>query len=165
LVKRFKQIIMIKKLTCLFFFAIVSLSAETGFAFSIKSVESSTPKNFDFLRGDVFVKMSAKDFAKATGTRLNFFQRIYFRIIKHRVKHDLKQNPNLLITDYYDADSGTFKFNLLWFVIGSVIGPLGVLLAYYSHQQKNGPDKKDRTTSAWIGCAFFVLWFGYIFIF
>jgi hypothetical protein len=51
------------------------------------------------------------------------------------------------------------------FVIGTIIGPLGVLLSYYSHQQKNGPSKKDRTTSAWIGFGLFVLWFGFLFLF
>ncbi|HVZ95968.1 MAG TPA: hypothetical protein VG847_03775 [Chitinophagaceae bacterium] len=155
----------------LFYLAILTaflLSANTGFAFAIRPLSGNTvavPNNYDYLRGDVFVKMSAKEFAKATGTHLNFFERMYFRMIKRQVKRDLKHNPDLLITDYYDTASGKFKFNALWFVIAAIIGPLGVLLAYVSHPQKNGPDKKDRTTSAWLGFAFWILWFGYIFIF
>src|SRR5258708_34513655 len=95
--------------------------------------------------------MSAHEFAAATGTKLNFFQKIYFKIIKRQVKRDLKKNPDLLITDYVDQRTRKFKFNALWFVVGAIIGPLGVLLSYYSHRQKNGPNKKDRTISACIG--------------
>lgn len=146
----------------------IFLSQQNSYAFSVirplpgNKTEIKTP---DYLKASVFVKMSASEFAVATGTKLNFFQKIYFKIIKRQVKRDLKKNPDLLITDYVDQKTGKFKFNALWFVIGAIIGPLGVLLSYYSHQQKNGPNKKDRTTSAWIGFGLFVLWFGSIFLF
>jgi hypothetical protein len=145
------------------------LSMQNGHAFSVirpaankNKTEITTP---NYLKASVFVKMSAQEFGAATGTKLNFFQKIYFKIIKRQVRRDLKRNPDLLITDYVDQKTGKFKLDPLWFVIGIIIGPLGVLLSYYSHQQKNGPDKKDRTTSAWIGFGIFVLWFGFLFIF
>ncbi len=159
---------MIRRLLSLIIFTTFLLSTNTGFAFAVRPLpgtNGSALKDFNYLRGDVFVKMSAREFAKASGTHLNFFQRMYFTVIKHQVKRDLKHNPNLMITDYYDTAAGKFKFNALWFVIAAIIGPFGVLLAYYSHHQKNGPNKKDRTTSAWLGFAFWILWFGYIFIF
>ena len=146
----------------------IFLSLQNSYAFSVvrplpdNKTEITTP---DYLKASVFVKMSANEFAAATGTKLNFFQKIYFKIIKRQVKRDLKKNPDLLITDYIDRKTGKFKFDALWFVIGTIIGPLGVLLSYYSHQQKNGPKKKDRTISAWIGFGLFVLWFGVLFIF
>ena len=62
------------------------------------------------------------------------------------MRHDLKKNPDLLITDYVSDKKDTkFKFNVLWFLIGLVLGPIGVLLAYASKQ------KKDKVTSSWIG--------------
>lgn len=161
---------MTQKLLNFFILIILSifLSLQNSYAFNVirplpdNKTEITTP---DYLKASVFVKMSANEFAAATGTKLNFFQKIYFKIIKRQVKRDLKKNPNLLITDYVDQKTGKFKFDALWFVIGTIIGPLGVLLSYYSHQQKNGPSKKDRTTSAWIGFGLFVLWFGFLFLF
>jgi hypothetical protein len=159
---------MIRRFSYLVLLSAFLVSSNTSVAFAIKPLPGSNisiSNKYDYLRGDVFVRMSAREFAKASGTRLNFFQRLYFHVIKHQVKRELEHNPNLLITAYYDTATGKFKFNPLWFVIAAVIGPLGVLLAYYSHPQKNGPDKKDRTTSAWLGFAFWILWFGYLFIF
>ena len=139
------------------------------FSFSIitkiDNKPANTPVNPDYLRGSVFVKLSARDFTIATGQKMNFFQRIYFKVIQRQVKKDLKKNPDLLITNYYDQKNGKFKFSILRFVIASFIGPLGVLLAYISHQGKDGLTKKDRTISAWLGFVFFVIWFGSIFVF
>ena len=160
-----------QKFLNLFILVILSivLSQQNGYAFSVvrplpdnSTTEIATPA---YLKASVFVNMSASDFAAATGTKLNFFQRIYFKALKRHTRRDLKKNPDLLMTDYVDQKTGKFKFDALWFVIGGIIGPLGVLLSYYSHQQKNGPNKKSRTTSAWIGFGVFVLWFGFLFLF
>ena len=64
-----------------------------------------------------------------------------------------------LVTVYRELDSDD------GFVITAFIGPLGLLVAYTSKQRKGGPNRKDKITSAWLGFAFFVLWFGLIFVF
>ena len=159
-----------QKFLNLFILVIISifLSLQNGYALSfVRPVPENgkTQIASGYLKASVFVNMSASDFAAATGTKLNFFQKIYFKVLKRHVRRDLKKNPDLLMTDYVDQKTGKFKLDPLWFVIGIIIGPLGVLLSYYSHQQKNGPNKKDRTTSAWIGFGVFVLWFGFLFLF
>lgn len=90
---------------------------------------------------------------------------MYFKIIQRRLRNELKKNPDLLITSYYDSQKTKFKFDALWFVLAAFVGPLAVLVAYTSKLRKGGPTKKDRITSAWLGFAFFVLWFGYLFVF
>lgn len=161
---------MIQKLarTSVISFLFIFLFAQNSFSLSIvrfpPEKKVATTKA-DYLKASVFVTLSAREFAAVSGTRLNFFQRIYFKAVQRQVKRDLRKNPDLLITNYFDNKTHKFKFDALWFVIGAFIGPIGVLLSYYSHQQKNGPNKKDRTTSAWLGFAFFLLWFGFIFIF
>ena len=119
----------------------------------------------DYLRAAVFVKLSAKELGAITGKKLNLLQRIYFKIVQGRLKHELKNNPDLLITRYYDPVKEKFKFDALWFVIGSFIGPLGVLVAYTSKVRKGGATKKNRITSAWLGFILFILWFGFLFLF
>ena len=148
----------------------IFLSCQNGFSFSIvrASVNGSKTdmKTPDYLRASVFVNLSAGEFAAATGKKLNFFQKIYFKVIQRQIKHDLKKNPDLLITDYFDQKKAKFKFDLLWFVIATFIGPLGVLFAYTSHhQKKDKTTQKDKITSAWLGFLFFVIWFGVLFVF
>ncbi len=152
-----------------FLFVLFVLTSHNGFSISI--VPQATSENSissggnDYLRAAVFVKLSAKEFGTLTGKKLNLPQRIYFKIVQRRLKHELKENPDLLITQYYDPKKVKFKFDALWFVIASFIGPLGLLLAYTSKQRKGGPTRKNKITSAWLGFIFFVFWFGFAFLF
>ena len=74
-----------------------------------------------------FIKLSADDFNVLTGKKLNVFQRVFFTISKMRVKHDLKKNSALKITDYLDKDKKGNSFNFTWFLLG-LAGPLiGIL--------------------------------------
>ena len=76
-------------------------------------------KSVKYLKASEFIKLSAKDFAQLTGKKLNVFQRMSFQIVKLKMKHDLKKNPNLLITDYAKAPSGSDRrFSFLWFILG-----------------------------------------------
>jgi hypothetical protein len=149
------------------FVLVILLYSQNLFSFSViippHKVEIKSP---DYLKGSVFVNLTAREFSVASGKKLNLFQKIYFKAIQHRVKHDLKKNPDLQITDYFDPVARKFKFDALWFVICAFIGPLGLLFAYTSPLRKGSrTTKKDRLKSAWLGLALFILWFGFIFIF
>ena len=148
----------------------IFLSCQNSFSFSIirasPTGNKTEVKNPDYLKGSVFVNLSAREFEAATGKNLNFFQKIYFKLIQRQIKRDLKKNPDLLISDYFDQKKVKFKLNLLWFIIGAFIGPFGVVLAYTSRPQKKETVlKKDKITSAWLGFLAFVLWFGFLFVF
>ena len=149
----------------------IFLFCQESFSFSIVRIpaneikpEIKDPGN---VKASVFVNLSAKEFAVITGKKLNFFERIYFKAIQRQIKRDLKKNPDLLINDYFDPKKKVkFKLDPLWFVIAAIIGPFGILLVYISHQQKKvTTTRKDRITSAWLGFLFFVLWFGFLFLF
>lgn len=153
----------LKSQALLFLILIISLN---GYSVSIiKPAEPVSPSNSEYLRASVFVKLSAKEFGVITGRKLNLPQKIYFKVIQRRLKRELRNNPDLLITDYYDPAKEKFKFDALWFVIAAFIGPFGVLLAYTSKNRKGGPTTKSKITSAWLGFILFVLWFGNLFLF
>jgi hypothetical protein len=124
-----------------------------------KSVNTNTVNGMDYLKASVFVKLSAKEFSSLTGTKLNFLQKLYFKSVQRKLSREVKKNPELLITEYYSPANHKFKFDALWFVVGAIIGPLGILFAFTSKQPKS------NRISAAMGCILFVLWFGYIFIF
>lgn len=153
--------------TSAIFAFLILLYSQNSFSFSFvippHKVEIKSP---DYLKGSVFVNLTAREFALASGKKLDFFQKIYFKALQHRIKHDLKKNPDLIITDYFDPAAKKFRFDALWFVIAAFIGPLGVLFAYTSPLRKGSrTTKKERIKSAWLGFAFFVIWFGFAFIF
>ncbi len=113
----------------------------------------------DFLKASVFVKLSAKEFSALTGTKLNFLQKLYFKSVKRKLSRELKKDPNLLITQYYDQHKAKFKIDPVWFAVGVILGPLGILFSFTSKQ----PKAKRKSTA--LGCIVFVIWFGFLFIF
>jgi uncharacterized membrane protein len=52
-----------------------------------------------------------------------------FQIVKLKMKHDLKKNPNLLITDYTKTPSHSdSRFSFLWFILGVAGIVLGLMM-------------------------------------
>ena len=49
-------------------------------------------KNF---KASELIRLSAKEYSSITGERMNLKQRISFSILKSRMKHELKKNPDL----------------------------------------------------------------------
>src|ERR1700712_2204011 len=84
----------------------ICLFNQDGFSFSIVRISSNEikpeVKDPGYLKASVFVNLSAKEFAAITGKKLNFFERIYFKVIQRQMKRDLKKNPDLLINDYFN---------------------------------------------------------------
>ncbi len=113
----------------------------------------------NYLKASVFSKLSPKQFSMLTGKRLNFFEKLYFKSMQRKLGREVKKNPDLLITEYYDQAKKKFKIDYLWFVLGAIIGPLAILFSFTNKQPKNS------RTSALLGCILFVLWFGFIFVF
>lgn len=112
----------------------------------------------DYLLVDHFVRMTVSEFQQASGHKLNFFQKIYFKKLQRKLK---KANlyPGATILPYYNVQNGKFKFDSLWFVLGVIIGPFALLFSLTSRQGKN------QRLSALIGFGVWVIWFGYIFLF
>lgn len=115
--------------------------------------------NIDFMKASVFVKLNATDFGEITGKKLNVIERVYFKSLQKKMKKELKKNPNATISQHYDTKEGKFIFDPVWFVIGCLIGPIGILFSYTTRQTKY------KRVSAIIGTAVFIGWFGYLFLF
>lgn len=145
------------KLLLLAFFSIYAFSGlNTTYAFSvIKPVENSISPTISsawkYMQVSEFVKLTPKEFSSLTGKKLNFLQRLSFRATQVKMRHDLKKNPNLSLSDYVNGDSRTFQIDILWLLLGTILGPIGVLIAYLTKVEKY------KLTSAWIGLGIFAL--------
>ena len=115
-----------KKIKFLFLFT--SLLAIAGlnnsYGFSIPSRERY--KAAKYLKISDFVNLSAKQFSELTGKKMNILEKLSFKIMKIKMKHDLKKNPNLTLKDYYD--SGSKQHAGTWILIGILITLLVLLL-------------------------------------
>ncbi|MFS8083735.1 MAG: hypothetical protein ACMG51_09805 [Ginsengibacter sp.] len=117
----------------------------------------SSKINVDQLYARDVINMTAKQFSAATGHQLNFIQKIYFKVLKVKLRSEVKKNPELQLNNYYEPKKAKFKLDSLWFIIGAIIGPLGILFAFTSKQPKN------NRISAALGTIVFIIWFGLLF--
>ena len=146
-------------LTVFFLFnGINAQAASTIYSKQLSSENAAIPAK-DILRADVFVTLSVKEFSGVSGQKLSLVQKLFFKAVQKRLKKDLKINPDLMVTEYFDPVKKKFKFDPLWFILGVMIGPLAILFAWTSKQ------KKDSKKSVILAFPLFLLWFGYVFLF
>ncbi len=113
----------------LFLFLSLTIFSLSGinycFAFSTNNHSSIVAPAPKYLQASEFVKLSPKEFSAITGKKLNFFQRIEFNLLKAKMRHDLKKNPDLKITEYFPKNNPLppFKINWLWLLLG-LAGPI-----------------------------------------
>lgn len=75
---------------------------------------------------EMVTKMSVKDYEVLTGKKMNFAQRLGFKITKKRFEKKLAM-----------AESITDGFNIGGFALGFFLGLIGVLIAYIASKDKN----------------------------
>jgi hypothetical protein len=138
-------------------YAFAGVNMSYGFSI-IKPAANEPASALKYIKASEFVKLSVKEFSDLSGKKLNMFQKFSFKITKMKMKHDLKKNPDLKVTDYFQ-DGTTFRLDILWLILGILIGPIGVLLAYLTKQEKY------KITSSWIGFAVWLLIGGVFFFF
>ena len=69
----------------------------------IQSPEKYEPEKY--LKISDLVNVSAKQLSELTGKKMNILEKLSFKIMKIKMKHDLKKNPNLRLKDYYGSGS------------------------------------------------------------
>jgi len=85
-----------------------------------------------------FVHLTSADYEKLRGKKLNFIERVAFKLNQRRMKQMLK---------HYKEEPGIFN-KIGWLVKGLLFGPLAVLLAYIFLRDD------DRELIKWV-------WFGF----
>ncbi|MEO6583808.1 MAG: hypothetical protein ABIO05_05760 [Ferruginibacter sp.] len=117
-----------KKIT--FLLSLTSLFIITGhyqtFGFSIPKLPTNTD-SYEAAKPlgiNSIINLSAKQFSELTGKKMNAWDKLSFRILKIKMKHDLKKNPDLTLKDYSGKD-GKKRLGTGWWIL---IGVAGIFL-------------------------------------
>ena len=114
--------------------------------------------NGKFITLQDLADMNAAEYAKLTGKKMKFFDRVGFKIaqkkLRSSINHDGTLNSKKLEKNFRKmADGG--GFHLGGFALGFLLGLIGVLVAYLL----NDDLKSSRVKWAWLGLlAGFVFW-------
>ncbi len=68
---------------------------------SFVSNPSATPPNSNHLKLADYINFSPADFESFQGKKMNIIDRISFKILKMKIRKELKKNPNMLVSEYY----------------------------------------------------------------
>ena len=108
---------------------------------SADNTHLSNEDQFRIAQMRVFVNMTAEQYGKLRGKKLNFFERISFRLSQHRMRHMLRSY------DYGDGP-GTLE-KISWLIKGLILGPIALIIGYIILKDD------ERELIKWI-------WFGFI---
>lgn len=99
-----------------------------------------------------FSEISIKNYEKLSGNDLNLFEKIQFKLVQKKIRKSIAPDGSITNEKLLDATSAVDSvngFNAGWFILGLLLGLIGVLLSYLI---KGDPDvKKNRQKWAWIG--------------
>ncbi len=103
--------------------------------------------------------MKAADYAKLTGKKMRFFDRVGFKIAQKKLRSSINADGTLnnkkLEKNFRKAADGSGGFHLGGFALGFLLGLIGVLIAYLL----NDDMKAARVKWAWLGLlAGFLFW-------
>ena len=125
LMKRNKQLLLI---LCFFYNSLFNFSY--GSVVSIHSNESSVISRWKRgLMVSEVVKISLQELKTITGKKINLQERLSFKIVQGRMKRYLKHHPDVLLTDYLQAErSKDRELHFIWFFLIAAILVAGALL-------------------------------------
>ena len=98
--------------------------------------------------------IDTKNLQSLTGSKMNFAEKLSFKIAQKKLKRSIHADgtiDNKKFQKLFEKGDVTSGFHLGGFVLGLLLGIIGVLIAYLINDDK----KHDRVKWAWIG---FAIW-------
>ena len=87
------------------------------------------PSPFSNITAQAFLSLTPKKYYELTGKKLSLSQKLSLKIAQYKVKRMLKKNKQIdLMLIAKDVD--TKGFDILGFILGLALGPIGVLIGY-----------------------------------
>lgn len=111
----------------IFLLSLVSLFFITGLnqIYGLSGIKLPTnPDRYEAAKSlsiNSIVNLSAKQFSELTGRRMNIWDKLSFSIMKIKMKHDLKKNPDLTLKDYLGKE-GKKRLGTGWWILIVIAG-------------------------------------------
>jgi hypothetical protein len=124
-----------KPLHVLFFGVIALIACNTASAFtSLVIAPASTivikdPNPLSSITAKQFVALTPQQFRELTGKKMNLFQKMGLKVMQHKVKRMIRKGEVVTMADVQKKFDDLNSMNVLGFLLGLILGPVGVVIA------------------------------------
>ena len=116
---------------------IVMLAFNTAHAFSassmvVKPLPTATitdPNPLAHISAKQFLSLTPKKYQEMTGKKLTLVQKLQFKLLQHKIKKMVKKGEVTTMADVQKKFDELGSMNVLGFLLGLVLGPVGVIIA------------------------------------
>lgn len=111
--------------TAILILLVFSANPSYGFSFTKISPQKHTASaSLAAMKVSDFTNLSVEEYSILSGTKLTIANRLSFKLLKLKMKHQLKKNPEITVENYFEAERG---FSVLWFLAGLLVPLAGAL--------------------------------------
>jgi hypothetical protein len=104
-----------------------------------------------------FLKLTPKKYQELTGKKMSFVQKVQLKFVQHKVKRMVKRGEVITMADVAKKFEDDTLMNVLAFLLGVVLGPIGVIIVLILRESGD----MSQTAFRWslIGLLIWLVWF------
>lgn len=87
------------------------------------------PDPLSLMSAAQFLSLTPKKFRQLTGKKMNLVQRIELKILQQKVRKMVKRGDAVSMSDVLKQASDESLMNILGFLLGAILGPIGLIIA------------------------------------
>jgi len=87
------------------------------------------PNPLSLMTAKQFLALTPQKYQELTGKKMNLVQKVEFKMVQHRVKKMVKRGDVVTMADVQKKFEDMSSMNVLGFLLGLILGPVGVIIA------------------------------------
>jgi hypothetical protein len=93
------------------------------------STTIKAPNPLSLMTAKQFLTLTPQKYQELTGKKMNLVQKVEFRMVQHKVKKMVKRGEVVTMADVQRKFEDMSSMNVLGFLLGLILGPVGVIIA------------------------------------